>query len=115
MCGIVGIVAHEDVNQNLYDALTVLQHRGDAAGIMTRAEDKVHKNQMGWFTTFFVKTMRRPVGPMGIGHVRYPTAGCNSSAESQPFYVNSPMELLSPIMVISQIQTNWKKSYTSPT
>jgi amidophosphoribosyltransferase len=93
MCGIVGIVAHEDVNQNLYDALTVLQHRGqDAAGIMTCAEDRVSlRKSNGMVSDVFRQDhMRRLVGPMGIGHVRYPTAGCNSSAESQPFYVNSP-------------------------
>ncbi|HAY36887.1 MAG TPA: amidophosphoribosyltransferase, partial [Bacteroidetes bacterium] len=93
MCGIVGIVAHEDVNQNLYDALTVLQHRGqDAAGIMTCAEDRVslRKSNGMVYDVFRQDHMRRLVGPMGIGHVRYPTAGCNSSAESQPFYVNSP-------------------------
>jgi len=93
MCGIVGIVAHEDVNQNLYDALTVLQHRGqDAAGIMTCAEDKVslRKSNGMVYDVFRHDHMRRLIGPMGIGHVRYPTAGCNSSAESQPFYVNSP-------------------------
>ena len=93
MCGIVGIVANEDVNQNLYDALTVLQHRGqDAAGIVTCAGDRVslRKSNGMVYDVFRENHMRRLVGPMGIGHVRYPTAGSNSSAESQPFYVNSP-------------------------
>ena len=92
MCGIVGIVAHEDVNQNLYDALTVLQHRGqDAAGIMTYNNQFHLKKANGMVRdVFHAKSLARLKGPMGIGHVRYPTAGCSSEFEAQPFFVNSP-------------------------
>ena len=94
MCGVVGIVAHTDVNQSIYDALTVLQHRGqDAAGIVT--SDKSGRLNMrkanGLVRDVFHKRhMIRLRGQMGIGHVRYPTAGSSSSSEAQPFYVNSP-------------------------
>jgi len=93
MCGIVGIVAHEPVNQSLYDALTVLQHRGqDAAGIMTCDGDRAHLRKDNGLVrdVFHTRHMLRLRGTMGMGHVRYPTAGCTSSAEAQPFYVNSP-------------------------
>ncbi len=93
MCGIVGLVARDDVNQRLYDALTVLQHRGqDAAGIMTCQDSKVLLRKSNGLVrdVFQQHHMDRLVGPMGIGHVRYPTAGCSSSAEAQPFFVNSP-------------------------
>ena len=93
MCGIVGLVAREDVNQRLYDALTVLQHRGqDAAGIMTCQGSKVFLRKSNGLVrdVFRQNHMERLEGNMGIGHVRYPTAGCESSAEAQPFFVNSP-------------------------
>ncbi|WP_456375700.1 amidophosphoribosyltransferase [Thiolapillus sp.] len=93
MCGIVGIVGTEPVNQSLYDSLLVLQHRGqDAAGIVTCEEGKLHlrKNNGLASDVFNTDHMIRLRGNMGIGHVRYPTAGCSSSAEAQPFYVNSP-------------------------
>ena len=93
MCGIVGIVAHGAVNQSIYDALTVLQHRGqDAAGIMTWQDGELFlRKDNGLVRDVFDKEhMLRLRGPAGLGHVRYPTAGCSSSAESQPFYVNSP-------------------------
>jgi amidophosphoribosyltransferase len=93
MCGIIGIVAHSSVNQSIYDGLTVLQHRGqDAAGIITCEADRLHlrKNNGLVRDVFHTRHMRRLQGNMGIGHVRYPTAGCESSAEAQPFYVNSP-------------------------
>lgn len=93
MCGIVGIVAKTHVNQSIYDALTVLQHRGqDAAGIVTSDEGKffLRKDNGLVGDVFRTRHMRRLVGNMGIGHVRYPTAGSSSSAEAQPFYVNSP-------------------------
>jgi amidophosphoribosyltransferase len=93
MCGIAGLVARDDVNQRLYDALTVLQHRGqDAAGIMTCEGNKVLLRKSNGLVrdVFQQHHMARLVGPMGIGHVRYPTAGCSSSAEAQPFFVNSP-------------------------
>ncbi|MFA7387199.1 MAG: amidophosphoribosyltransferase [Thiohalobacteraceae bacterium] len=94
MCGIIGIVAHDRVNQALYDGLTVLQHRGqDAAGIMTcdaRQRLYLRKDNGLVRDVFHTRHMLRLLGNMGIGHVRYPTAGCESSAEAQPFYVNSP-------------------------
>ena len=94
MCGIVGLVAKTPVNQEIYDALTMLQHRGqDAAGIMTNEGDRLylHKDN-GLVRDVFAKDepMLRLRGNMGIGHVRYPTAGCFSSAEAQPFYTNTP-------------------------
>jgi amidophosphoribosyltransferase len=93
MCGIIGIVARSQVNQAIYDGLTVLQHRGqDAAGIMTCESGRLHlrKNNGLVRDVFHTRHMLRLHGNMGIGHVRYPTAGCESSAEAQPFYVNSP-------------------------
>jgi len=93
MCGIVGIVAHSPVSQELYEALTVLQHRGqDAAGIVTYEGGRFYlrKDQGLVRDVFQAEHMQHLRGTMGIGHVRYPTAGCTSSAEAQPFYVNSP-------------------------
>ena len=93
MCGIIGMVAHSPVNQAIYDGLTVLQHRGqDAAGIITCEGERLHlrKNNGLVRDVFHTRHMVRLHGNMGIGHVRYPTAGCESSAEAQPFYVNSP-------------------------
>ena len=93
MCGVVGIVAKSPVNQQLYDALTVLQHRGqDAAGIVTseRAHIFLRKGNGLVSDVFQQHHMQRLVGNMGIGHVRYPTAGTATSAEAQPMYVNSP-------------------------
>lgn len=94
MCGIIGIVGHSEVNQALYDGLTVLQHRGqDAAGIMTCDQDGsffLRKDNGLVKDVFHTRHMLRLKGHMGIGHNRYPTAGCSTSAESQPFYVNSP-------------------------
>jgi amidophosphoribosyltransferase len=93
MCGIAGIVSNDNVNQELYEALTVLQHRGqDAAGIVTCEGDRFHLRKDSGLVrdVFHTRHMRSLVGGMGIAHVRYPTAGCTSSAEAQPFYVNSP-------------------------
>ena len=93
MCGIVGIVAKTHVNQAIYDALTVLQHRGqDAAGIVTSDQNKLYLRKDNGLVSdvFRTRHMQRLIGKMGIGHVRYPTAGSSSSAEAQPFYVNSP-------------------------
>jgi amidophosphoribosyltransferase len=93
MCGIVGIVGKSSVNQALYDGLTVLQHRGqDAAGIVTCENDRLYLRKNNGLVRDVFKTihMLNLRGNMGIGHVRYPTAGCESSAEAQPFYVNSP-------------------------
>lgn len=93
MCAIVGIVARSPVNQELYDALTVLQHRGqDAAGIVTWDGERLHQRKDRGLVrdVFHTRHMRALQGSMGIGHARYPTAGRDSSAEAQPFYVNSP-------------------------
>ena len=96
MCGIAAIVSHQTVNQELYDALTVLQHRGqDAAGIVTCEAGRLHlRKENGLARDVFTNAqMLKLKGNMGIAHVRYPTAGCTSSAEAQPFYVNSPFGL----------------------
>lgn len=93
MCGVIGIVSHEPVNQALYDGLTVLQHRGqDAAGIVTSSGKKLHIRRKNGLVkdVFRTRHMRKLDGNMGVGHVRYPTAGSSSVAEAQPFYVNSP-------------------------
>jgi amidophosphoribosyltransferase len=93
MCGIVGIVGKGPVNQSLYDALLVLQHRGqDAAGIVTCEGEKLHLRKDAGLVrdVFRMRHMVQLQGSMGLGHVRYPTAGVSSSAEAQPFYVNSP-------------------------
>ncbi|HEY5717163.1 MAG TPA: amidophosphoribosyltransferase, partial [Motiliproteus sp.] len=93
MCGIVGIVAKTNVNQSIFDALTVLQHRGqDAAGIVTCQGGRFNLRKDNGLVNevFRTRHMRNLVGNMGIGHVRYPTAGSASVAEAQPFYVNSP-------------------------
>ncbi len=93
MCGIVAIYGRSAVNQSLYDALLVLQHRGqDAAGIVTCEDNVLHLRKANGLASdvFQTRHMLRLRGNMGIGHVRYPTAGCSSSAEAQPFYVNSP-------------------------
>jgi len=95
MCGIVGIVSAsgEPVNQELYDALTILQHRGqDAAGIVTYEQGRFYQRKENGLVkdVFRTRHMRDLHGSIGIGHVRYPTAGSSSSSEAQPFYVNSP-------------------------
>jgi len=94
MCGVVGIVSTRAVNQALYNALTVMQHRGqDAAGIVTwSAEDglKARKSNGLVRDVFRQRHMMNLKGNTGIGHVRYPTAGGSKSSEAQPFYVNSP-------------------------
>jgi len=93
MCGIVGIVGKSPVNQWLYDALLVLQHRGqDAAGIVTCEGKKLHLRKDNGLVrdVFRTRHMIDLLGDMGIAHVRYPTAGYSTSAESQPIYVNSP-------------------------
>ena len=93
MCGIVGIVGKSDVNVGLYDALTVLQHRGqDSAGIFTFAEGKVCQRKGNGLVkdVFTNKDMLNLPGNIGIGHIRYPTAGSSSPSLAQPFYVNSP-------------------------
>src|SRR5690606_35546831 len=93
MSGIVGIYEHSPVNQDLYDALTVLQHRGqDAAGSATEQNGKffVRKSNGLVRDVFHTRHMTNLKGHSGIGHVRYPTAGSSSALEAQPLYVNSP-------------------------
>ncbi|HNR22154.1 MAG TPA: amidophosphoribosyltransferase [Steroidobacteraceae bacterium] len=93
MCGIVGIVGTSPVNQRLYDALTMLQHRGqDAAGITTSNEGElcVRKGSGLVRDVFQQHHMLELRGNVGIAHVRYPTAGCEGASEAQPFYVNAP-------------------------
>ncbi|MEM7098343.1 MAG: amidophosphoribosyltransferase [Pseudomonadota bacterium] len=93
MCGIVGIVSCNDVNHDLYDALTVLQHRGqDAAGMVTSDGNTVNLRKSNGLVSdvFRQHHMQSLEGHIGIGHCRYPTAGSASSAEAQPMYVNSP-------------------------
>src|SRR6202050_4382763 len=96
MCGIVGIVGTSPVNQRIYDALTVLQHRGqDAAGIATSSEGELFVRKGGGLVrdVFEQHHMLELKGNIGIAHVRYPTAGCDGAAEAQPFYVNAPYGL----------------------
>lgn len=97
MCGIVGIIGHSPVNQALYDGLTLLQHRGqDAAGIVTiDAENRFRLRKANGLVSdvFRQEHMLRLQGNVGVGHVRYPTAGSSSVSEAQPFYVNSPYGL----------------------
>ncbi len=93
MCGLVGLVAKSDIAPEIYDALTVLQHRGqDAAGIVTCGGGKFSQRKGEGLVrdVFRQNDMQRLRGPMGIGHVRYPTAGSSGTALAQPFYVNSP-------------------------
>ena len=93
MCGIVGVVSHNSVNQLLYDALLLLQHRGqDAAGIATNHSNmfSMHKANGLVRDVFRTRNMRSLQGNSGIGHCRYPTAGSSSEEEAQPFYVNAP-------------------------
>jgi amidophosphoribosyltransferase len=93
MCGVVGIVSNSPVNQAIYDALTVMQHRGqDAAGIVTWGADGLKQRRSNGLVrdVFRQRHMLRLKGDVGIGHVRYPTAGGSRSSEAQPFYVNSP-------------------------
>ena len=95
MCGIVGILSttKKDVGLYIYDALTIIQHRGqDAAGITTASKGRFYMRKGNGLVrnVFRTKHMEKLIGDMGIGHIRYPTAGSSSEAEAQPFYVNSP-------------------------
>jgi amidophosphoribosyltransferase len=93
MCGVVGVVGKTDVNLQLYDALTMLQHRGqDAAGMVTCEEGRISQQKANGLVkdVFRTRHMKRLEGNYGIGHVRYPTAGSSGPALAQPFYVNSP-------------------------
>jgi amidophosphoribosyltransferase len=94
MCGIVGVTSPGPVNQLIYDALLLLQHRGqDAAGIVTMQGTKcfMHKARGMVRDVFRTRNMRALPGNVGLGQVRYPTAGnAYSEEEAQPFYVNAP-------------------------
>ena len=94
MCGIVAVVSQRPVNQLIYDALLLLQHRGqDAAGIVTQLDRKffMHKAKGMVRDVFRTRNMRALPGNCGLGQVRYPTAGnAFSEEEAQPFYVNAP-------------------------
>ena len=98
MCGIVGVASTAPVNQLLYDALLLLQHRGqDAAGIVTEQERKffMHKAKGMVRDVFRTRNMRALPGNHGLGQVRYPTAGnAYSEEEAQPFYVNAPFGIV---------------------
>ena len=98
MCGIVGVVSNAPVNQLIYDALLLLQHRGqDAAGIVTQLERKffMHKAKGMVRDVFRTRNMRALPGLCGLGQVRYPTAGnAYSEEEAQPFYVNAPFGIV---------------------
>jgi len=109
MCGIVGVVSTAPVNQLIYDALLLLQHRGqDAAGIVTQQERKffMHKAKGMVRDVFRTRNMRALPGTVGLGQVRYPTAGnAHSEEEAQPFYVNAPFGI---VMVHNGNLTNAK-------
>ncbi|MBT3067086.1 amidophosphoribosyltransferase [Rhodoferax sp. U11-2br] len=98
MCGIVGVVSQSPVNQLIYDALLLLQHRGqDAAGIVTQLNRKffMHKAKGMVRDVFRTRNMRSLPGNCGLGQVRYPTAGnAFSEEEAQPFYVNAPFGIV---------------------
>ena len=110
MCGIVGVVSTSPVNQLIYDALLLLQHRGqDAAGIVTQQERKffMHKAKGMVKDVFRTRNMRALPGDVGLGQVRYPTAGnASSEEEAQPFYVNAPFGI---VMVHNGNLTNAKQ------
>ena len=93
MCGIIGIVGKQAVTPSIYDSLTILQHRGqDAAGIATLDGHKIHLCKGNGLVTdvFSKEELIKLKGTVGIGHVRYPTAGSDNLEEAQPFYFNSP-------------------------
>jgi len=98
MCGIVGVISKQPVNQLIYDALLLLQHRGqDAAGIVTMLDTKcfMHKARGMVKDVFRTRNMRALPGTVGLGQVRYPTAGnAYSEEEAQPFYVNAPFGIV---------------------
>ena len=110
MCGIIGVVSNEPVNQFLYDGLLLLQHRGqDAAGICTGFGNSFSMHKGGGLVrdVFRTRNMRDLPGTMGIAQVRYPTAGSAASAqEAQPFYVNAPFGIT---LAHNGNLTNWEQ------
>jgi len=109
MCGVIGIVGKAPANQALYDALLMLQHRGqDAAGIVTGEGSRFHMHKGAGLVrdVFRTRNMRSLPGTMGVGHCRYPTAGSAfDTAEAQPFYVNSPFGI---VLAHNGNLTNWE-------
>ena len=114
MCGIVGVVSNAPVNQLIYDALLLLQHRGqDAAGIVTQLDRKffMHKAKGMVRDVFRTRNMRSLPGSCGPGQVRYPTAGnAYSEAAAQPSYVNAPART---VLVHNGNLTNARRSRPS--
>ncbi len=110
MCGIVGVVSHTPVNQLIYDALLLLQHRGqDAAGIATNhgSHFSMYKANGLVRDVFRTRNMRSLPGNSGVGQVRYPTAGnASSEEEAQPFYVNAPFGIT---LAHNGNLTNWEQ------
>lgn len=110
MCGIVGVVGMAPVNQTLYDALQLLQHRGqDAAGIATASGNRFHifKGNGLVRDVFRTRNMRMLAGLSGIAQVRYPTAGSKGDEEeAQPFYVNAPFGIT---LAHNGNLTNWEQ------
>ncbi|NYZ80161.1 amidophosphoribosyltransferase [Candidatus Micrarchaeota archaeon] len=93
MCGVIGIHNAEDIGQDLYNALLLLQHRGqDACGILTVDDESLYLNKYQGLVSdvFSEKTLKQFKGRTGIGHVRYPTVGSSSLQDAQPFYLNYP-------------------------
>jgi amidophosphoribosyltransferase len=109
MCGIAGVVSQSPVNQLIYDALLLLQHRGqDAAGIATNQGNKFYMHKANGLVrdVFRTRNMRSLPGNMGIGQCRYPTAGSSSEEEAQPFYVNAPFGIT---LAHNGNLTNWEQ------
>jgi amidophosphoribosyltransferase len=109
MCGIVGVVSHGPVNQLIYDALLLLQHRGqDAAGIATNHGNKFSMYKANGLVrdVFRTRNMRSLPGNTGVGQVRYPTAGSSNEEEAQPFYVNAPFGIT---LAHNGNLTNWEQ------
>lgn len=109
MCGIAGVVSQSPVNQLIYDALLLLQHRGqDAAGIATNQGNKFYMHKANGLVrdVFRTRNMRSLLGNMGIGQCRYPTAGSSSEEEAQPFYVNAPFGIT---LAHNGNLTNWEQ------
>jgi amidophosphoribosyltransferase len=97
MCGIAGIAGGSHVALDLYEVLSILQHRGqDAAGMAICNDGKMVLQKANGLVrdVFKVADLERIIGTMGIGHVRYPTSGCHTFHEAQPFYVNSPYGIM---------------------
>tara|TARA_Y100001970_G_scaffold294046_1_gene446227 strand:+ start:3474 stop:4931 length:1458 start_codon:yes stop_codon:yes gene_type:complete len=98
MCGIVGVVSNDNVNQQIYDSLLLLQHRGqDSTGIATMQDNtfSIHKAQGQVNTAYRTRDMRNLRGKIGLGHVRYATKGsAEREEEAQPFYVNAPYGII---------------------